>query len=174
VGLGMTYVPCLGVIAHHFKERRSLAMGIVASGSSVGAIVHPIMLNKLFHSSVGFHNGVRASAGLNLTLLVLAVLLMRTRLPPQKTGNAIPIASFFRDVPYAITAFGYVGIIRAFSMLILLPDTLPISLLSSSRSSYSWMPYYMASIPNWHSLWFASHATVVMVCRLTLHTSSQL
>jgi hypothetical protein len=151
-----------------------LAMGIVASGSSVGAIVHPIMLNKLFHSSVGFHNGVRASAGLNLILLVLAVLLMRTRLPPQKTGNTIPIASFVRDVPYAVTAFGYVGIIRALSMLILLSAALPISLLSSSRSSsYSWMPYYMASIPNWHSLWFASHATVD-VCRLTLHTSSQL
>jgi MFS family permease len=169
----MTYVPCLGIIAHHFQKRRALAMGIVASGSSVGAIIHPIMLNHLFHSSVGFHNGVRASAGLNLGLLGFAVLLMRTRFPPQKAGNAVPIADFVRDIPYAVTALGYVHISQVLSVLIFLPGAWPLSLLISSHSSsYNWMPYYMASIQVWRSIWFASHATVYGQ-RLTLHTSSR-
>ncbi|RXW23621.1 hypothetical protein EST38_g2227 [Candolleomyces aberdarensis] len=41
------------------------------------------MLNKLFSGRVGFHNGIRISAGLNVFLLLLSFALMRTRLPPK-------------------------------------------------------------------------------------------
>lgn len=104
----MTYIPALGITAHYFHRRRPLAMGIVASGSSFGGFIHPIMLNKLFHGSTGFHTGVRASAALNLGVLVVANLLMRTRLPPRKTAPQVPIASFARDIPYVFTVLGCV------------------------------------------------------------------
>ncbi|KAF7368731.1 MFS general substrate transporter [Mycena venus] len=84
IGAGMTYVPCVAIISHHFQKRRALAMTIVASGSSLGAVIHPIMLNHTLHSRLGFGNAVRASAGLISGLLLLACLLMRTRLPPSK------------------------------------------------------------------------------------------
>lgn len=64
------------------------------------------MLNKLFHGSTGFHNGVRASAGLNLGLFIIAILLMRTRLPSKKGGMTIPIADFARDPPYLFAVLG--------------------------------------------------------------------
>ena len=56
-------------------------MGIVASGSSLGGLVHPIMLNNLFHGSqaIGFGRGVRASAGLVIGVEFLAILLIKTR-----------------------------------------------------------------------------------------------
>lgn len=60
------------------------------------------MLNKLFHGPVGFQNGVRISAGLNAGLLIIANCMMRTRLPPKKTGTALPLAKFARDPPYLI------------------------------------------------------------------------
>jgi hypothetical protein len=58
-------------------------MGLVLAGASLGSILHPIMLNNLVNGRLGFANGVRASAGLISVLLLIACLLMRTRLPPQ-------------------------------------------------------------------------------------------
>ncbi|PPQ65140.1 hypothetical protein CVT24_003230 [Panaeolus cyanescens] len=84
---GLSYVPSLGIAAHYFQRRRPVAVGIISSGSALGAVLHPIMLNRLFSNpKIGFHNGVRISAGLNLTLLLVALALMRTRLPPKGTS----------------------------------------------------------------------------------------
>jgi MFS family permease len=44
LGLGLMFIPAVSVVAHHFRKRRAMAMGIVVSGSSCGGIVFPIML----------------------------------------------------------------------------------------------------------------------------------
>lgn len=110
VASGLTYVPSIAVIAHYFQRRRPLAMGIASSGSALGAAIHPIMLNKLFHGSVGFRNGVRASAGLNLGLLVIALLLMKPRLPPNPARNQVSLLQnfkiFLREPAYVSTIIG--------------------------------------------------------------------
>ncbi|TFK75528.1 monocarboxylate permease [Pluteus cervinus] len=100
---GLSYIPSLAVVSHYFHRQRPLAMGIVASGSALGAVLHPIMLNHLFNGPVGFKNGVRISAGLNSFLLIIANLIMRTRLPPKKSASRLPILQFARDPPYVIT-----------------------------------------------------------------------
>ncbi|KAG6916349.1 hypothetical protein DXG01_007240 [Tephrocybe rancida] len=81
-------------------------MGIVAVGAALGAILHPIMLNRLFHGPVGFHNGVRISAAMNSVLLIIANLVMRTRLPPRKAGAAFPLREFMRDPAYLFCVIG--------------------------------------------------------------------
>ncbi|KAG1876824.1 major facilitator superfamily domain-containing protein [Suillus tomentosus] len=81
--MGLTNVPSIAIVSHHFQRRRAVAMGIVVAGSSLGAILHPVVLNNLINGRLGFANGVRASAALNGGLLFIANLLMRTRLPPQ-------------------------------------------------------------------------------------------
>ncbi|KAG1793944.1 major facilitator superfamily domain-containing protein [Suillus plorans] len=83
IATGLTNVPSFAAVSHHFQRRRAFAMGIVATGSSLGAILHPVVLNNLINGRLGFANGVRASAALNSGLLFIANLLMRTRLPPQ-------------------------------------------------------------------------------------------
>ncbi|KAG6906062.1 hypothetical protein DXG01_016064 [Tephrocybe rancida] len=87
----------------------ALAMGIAVSGSGVGGAVHSIMLNQLFHGRVGFRNGVRASAGMVGALLVIAILLMKPRLPPtsRKHGSTLrDLSVFLRDPPYVIMVTG--------------------------------------------------------------------
>ncbi|KAG1837275.1 major facilitator superfamily domain-containing protein [Suillus subalutaceus] len=79
LGMGLTYGPCMAVISQHFSKRRTLVMSLVASGSPMGAVIHPIMLNHLLNGSVGFARGVRASAGFVSALLLIACLSMRTR-----------------------------------------------------------------------------------------------
>ncbi|KAJ6461855.1 MFS general substrate transporter [Mycena vitilis] len=101
LGAGIVYIPSVAVISHYFQKRRALAMTIVASGSSLGSVVHPIMLNNLFRS-LGFANGVRTSAGLVGGLLIIACLLMRPRLPPPDTHPPFwkSLPRFARDLPY--------------------------------------------------------------------------
>ncbi|OAX39534.1 MFS general substrate transporter [Rhizopogon vinicolor AM-OR11-026] len=83
VATGLTNVPSIAVVSHHFERRKSFVMGLVVAGASLGSIFHPIMLNNLINGRFGFANGVRASAGMISGLLFIACLLMRTRLPPQ-------------------------------------------------------------------------------------------
>ena len=107
---GLTYIPALGVVAHHFNRRRALVMGIVASASSLGGIVHPIMLNQLIHGSVGFAWGVRISAFLNCSLLLIANMLMTTRLPPKAAQTFTQQLSywkgFFKDTTFVTACAG--------------------------------------------------------------------
>lgn len=47
LGLGILYVPAVSCVMQWFKTKRATANGILASGSSVGAMVFPIILNYL-------------------------------------------------------------------------------------------------------------------------------
>ncbi|KAJ7499842.1 MFS general substrate transporter [Mycena latifolia] len=107
IGGGLFYVPSVAVVSHYFHERRALAMGIIVAGASLGAVVHPIMLNNTLRR-LGFATAVRASAGLVSGLLLIACLLMRARLP---TPQAQPlfwssIRRFGRDRPYVLATAG--------------------------------------------------------------------
>jgi MFS family permease len=42
IGVGFTFTPTLSNISHQFYERKALAVGIILSGSSVGAMIFPI------------------------------------------------------------------------------------------------------------------------------------
>ncbi|KAF9458094.1 major facilitator superfamily domain-containing protein [Collybia nuda] len=104
LGLAMTFLPALSVIAHHFSRRRGFAIGIMTSGASIGGIVFPIMLNKLIHGHQGFGLGVRATAAVITGLLFIANLLVRTRPPTLRENDPrmrrTPMIILFKDVPY--------------------------------------------------------------------------
>ncbi|KIK53750.1 hypothetical protein GYMLUDRAFT_232626 [Collybiopsis luxurians FD-317 M1] len=109
IATGAMYVPSIAIIAHHFTTKRALAMGIVVAGSQLGAIAFPIMLNNLIHGSVGFANGIRASAGVFGGSFIIGLLLMRTRLPPKPRGSlsflgAVKLMS--RDFAYMVAVLG--------------------------------------------------------------------
>lgn len=104
LGIGLTFLPSLSVVGHHFRRRRALAVGIVISGASAGGIVFPIMLNRcaislcalcrtdqhvrlLEDRTVGFANAVRASGAVVGACLLLANGLMRTRPPGIPQGG---------------------------------------------------------------------------------------
>ncbi|KAF5376598.1 hypothetical protein D9757_009593 [Collybiopsis confluens] len=109
IGMGILFLPTLSVTAHYFKRRRGLVMGILLTGSSVGAVVYPIMINHLFSSSVGFAWGVRIVSFLDLAFLIIANLTMKTRLPPaRKDPNSKPVnlRGILTDIRFLIALFG--------------------------------------------------------------------
>lgn len=108
IAIGLTNVPSIAVVSHHFQRRRAVAMAIVVAGASLGGILYPVMLNHLINGKLGFANGVRASVGLNSGLLLIANFLMRTRLPPQsKTVSYTRVLqSSSRDGAYICACVG--------------------------------------------------------------------
>ncbi|KAG1801265.1 major facilitator superfamily domain-containing protein [Suillus variegatus] len=110
IAAGLLFVPSTAVTAHYFRRKRTLVLTFVATGSSLGATIHPIMLNHLLNGPLGFSNGVRASAGLITVLLLIACLCMRTRLDsPTTPVNYVAAArKCIRDVPFILmTAAGF-------------------------------------------------------------------
>jgi len=90
---GLLYVPSMAIVSHYFDKRREQVMTFTSSGAYLGAVVHPIMLNNTINGELGFANGVRASAGLIGGLLLIACLLMRTRLPPSESRADFLVAA---------------------------------------------------------------------------------
>ncbi|KAJ7196427.1 major facilitator superfamily domain-containing protein [Mycena pura] len=116
LGAGTTYVPSIAIVSHYFRRRRAIAMAIVSTGSSLGAVVHPIMLNNTLRSHLGFGNAVRASAGLVSGLLLIACLLMRPRLPPPAADPPLwkSLKRFSRDRVYLTAIAGMTTFIGGF------------------------------------------------------------
>ncbi|KAF7419342.1 hypothetical protein PC9H_001929 [Pleurotus ostreatus] len=106
IGAGLLYVPALAVQAHHWRKRRAFAMGVVVTGSSIGGIVFPIMLNQLLQSSVSFGWSVRATAFLVLGLLVLANVLMSDNPSIKEETQKPSVVSILTDLPYMLANFG--------------------------------------------------------------------
>ncbi|KAI9570490.1 hypothetical protein HD554DRAFT_2037355 [Boletus coccyginus] len=120
IAQGILYVPTLAVVSHYFRQRRTLAMCLVATGTSLGSVVHPIMLNNLF-DRVGFANDVRISATFVSVLLLVACVLVRTRLePPKYPASYLSVGKgIFHDVPYCLMCVGNSETFSFYSLVIL-------------------------------------------------------
>ncbi|KAG1874428.1 hypothetical protein F4604DRAFT_1511494, partial [Suillus subluteus] len=84
---GLLYIPTMAVVSQYFRKRCELVMTFIASGASLGAVVHPIMLNNTLNGRIGFASGVRASAALISSLLFIACFLIKPRFPPSKAST---------------------------------------------------------------------------------------
>jgi MFS family permease len=65
-----------------FLKKRGAALGTVASGSSLGGVILPIMVYRLI-PKIGFPWTMRAVAFIILGMLIIANLTMKSRLPPR-------------------------------------------------------------------------------------------
>ncbi|KAJ5556618.1 hypothetical protein N7494_000533 [Penicillium frequentans] len=55
IASGMLFAPVMTCVSHYFHQRRSAALGVTVSGSSIGGIIFPIALSKMLkNESVGF------------------------------------------------------------------------------------------------------------------------
>ncbi|KAF8876855.1 major facilitator superfamily domain-containing protein [Infundibulicybe gibba] len=107
IGNALLFTPAYAVIGHWFKNRRAFAIGIVASGASVGGIVYPIILQDLI-PRVGFPWAVRVTGFLTLACLLIACSTMRTRLPLQGkcSWKRVVDLNGFKDPRYCFSTIG--------------------------------------------------------------------
>ncbi|KZP00839.1 MFS general substrate transporter [Calocera viscosa TUFC12733] len=109
IATGLLYLPAVAVVSHHFAKRRAFAVGILFTGTGLGGVIFPILLNNVLQER-GFVWAVRAAGFFMLGGLLVANLLMRTHYnPAHKKAPKPSIGKFLRDKPYVVgtaAAFG--------------------------------------------------------------------
>ena len=107
LGTSLVFTPAIASVGHYFLRKRGQMTGLAAVGGSLGGIVYPLTMQALF-PRIGFAWTTRVLALINLVLLIIANLCIKSRLPPRKaTKEAIlPDFRIFRDPVFALTTLG--------------------------------------------------------------------
>ncbi|KAG0642823.1 major facilitator superfamily domain-containing protein [Tuber brumale] len=82
IGASLIFYPALGDVPTWFFKRRAFAFGVVTSGSSLGGVILPIMIQRLI-PQVGYGWTMRITAFVILGMMIIANLTLRSRLPPK-------------------------------------------------------------------------------------------
>jgi MFS family permease len=106
LGAAATFLACITSITGWFDKRRGLAFGVLATGSSLGGVVFPLMLGKLIET-VGYGWAIRAVAFVIAALLIVANLTVRARMKPTPVKFSMKnLAQPFRELPYVVLVMG--------------------------------------------------------------------
>lgn len=100
--------PALASIGHFFLVKRGTATGIAMTSGSIGGIVFPLMLQKLI-PELGFAWATRILGFILIILLVIANLLIRSRLPRKEISNlssVLPDLTILLDLKFTALTLG--------------------------------------------------------------------
>lgn len=123
IGASAIFYPAMSATSTWFFKRRALAFGIVTSGSSLGGVVLPIMVERLIRQ-VGFAWAMRIAAFLILALLIVGNLTVKSRIAPVKRPfRFMEFLEPFKELAYLLVALGsfmfFFGIFIPFTYVIL-------------------------------------------------------
>ncbi|KAI0156316.1 riboflavin transporter MCH5 [Pestalotiopsis sp. NC0098] len=104
LGNGCLFCPAISVVSTYFEKKRSLAIGITASGSVTGGLVFPAMARQLL-PAIGFGWTIRAIGFVQVGTLLLTNCFMKSRLPPRRTGSIVEWGAF-KEAEYVFYALG--------------------------------------------------------------------
>ncbi|KAH6889185.1 major facilitator superfamily domain-containing protein [Thelonectria olida] len=133
---GLVMFPALAAVPQWFNANRGAAMGMAIAGSSLGAVVFPILLSNLLNKTdLGFGWSVRITAFIMLPILAFSATCIRSRLPPRKTRFFL--WSSFRQPMYVLLIITvFFAMIGMFVPLFLLPAYAITKGMSESLASY--------------------------------------
>lgn len=80
--IALLMTPLFAVVGHWFNKKRGTAIGVATMGGSLGGVIFPIILRKLY-SSLGFGWAIRILALICLVSLALSIFLIKPRFPPR-------------------------------------------------------------------------------------------
>lgn len=112
LGAGCLFIPAVAILPTYFSTKIGLAVGIAASGSSLGGIIYPIVFYRLI-DQIGFGWTVRVLGFMILGLQLVPIFLLKMRVKPARV-RALIDWSAFTDVPYMTfvlaTFIGFLGL----------------------------------------------------------------
>lgn len=101
LGTGLLYVPSLALIPQYFQRKKALALGLVASGSSVGGVLYSIIFTQL-QPKIGFGWSLRITGLIALLTLSVAVAVLRRREEPSDKTRSLLDLPAFKERPYVL------------------------------------------------------------------------
>ncbi|KHO02099.1 Major facilitator superfamily domain, general substrate transporter [Metarhizium album ARSEF 1941] len=147
IGVAIIFQPSINVIHGWFDKKRGAAFGILATGSSLGGVVFPIMVSRLIRQA-GYAWAMRTCAFLILALLIVANLTIRAAHPPRPQKLTMErLAKPFFEFDFVFLCAGFF----CFSFGIFVPiDYLPVQALDAGVDPN--LAQYLLSILNAGSL----------------------
>ncbi len=103
-GNGLIFCPTISMVSTYFSKKKSLAMGLVASGTATGGLVFPVVVQQLL-PKIGFPWTVRIIGFVMVAIMSVTLTFTKPRLPPRKSGPLVEWAAF-RELPYALFSIG--------------------------------------------------------------------
>ncbi|PWN98156.1 MFS general substrate transporter [Tilletiopsis washingtonensis] len=106
LGIGLTFMPIVGLPNQWFSKRRGLAVGLALGGSSVGGVIWPVVFNQMVnHDRISYGWTMRTIGFLQLALMGTAIALIRSNVPRNK---AVKLSSFHKPLMMAVKSVGVV------------------------------------------------------------------
>ncbi|KAL1588109.1 hypothetical protein WHR41_03315 [Cladosporium halotolerans] len=112
LGGGMLFVPSVAIMPTYFNTRLGLAIGLAASGSSMGGIIYPIVFYRLL-PQIGFGWAVRVLGFMALATLLIPISVMKMRVQPPKARSLLD-TTVFTDYTFILfvagAMIGFIGL----------------------------------------------------------------
>lgn len=103
IGAGCLFVPSLAVMQPYFSRHLGLAIGLAATGSSLGGVIYPVIFINLI-DRLGFGWTVRVIGFVSLGTLLVPMSISEMRVKPAGVRKLLD-PSAFRDGPYLLCIF---------------------------------------------------------------------
>ncbi|KAJ0413435.1 major facilitator superfamily domain-containing protein [Aspergillus carlsbadensis] len=113
---GCLFVPAIAILPQYFRQRRGLANGIAATGSSIGGVIYPIMFNEL-QKKVGFPWATRAVGFLALGTCLISFSVMRMRFVPTEKRKLIQLGAFKEPIFVLFSIGMFMGFLGFYNFL---------------------------------------------------------
>ncbi|KAJ7104537.1 major facilitator superfamily domain-containing protein [Mycena crocata] len=146
ISSGILFGPIVAVIGHWFKKNRGLATGFLATGSSIGGTLFPIIARNLI-PLVGFPWTLRIIGFILMLSLGMANLVVRRRLPPKYVAGGLFNPAAFKNLAY--TVYCLAGIVSFLGLYTVLTY---IDVSATSVGIPSDFSFYLISMANGASL----------------------
>ncbi|KAK5037418.1 hypothetical protein LTR13_004575 [Exophiala sideris] len=114
LGAGCLYVPSTALLSTYFSSKMTIALGVSATGSSVGGTILPILFHRL-QPRIGFPWATRTIAFISLATLIVPNAVMRVRLLPPQRRKLFDLSAW-KDPAYDLYVLGaFVAFIGTFT-----------------------------------------------------------
>ncbi|KAL4942158.1 hypothetical protein BDV06DRAFT_167233 [Aspergillus oleicola] len=113
---GTLFVPAIAILPQYFRQKRGLANGIAATGSSIGGVIYPIMFNEL-QQKVGFEWATRALGFLAFGTCLISFSLMRMRFLPTQKRKLIQLDAFKEPIFVLFSIGMFMGFLGFYNFL---------------------------------------------------------
>ncbi|KAL9046302.1 MAG: hypothetical protein Q9214_000833 [Letrouitia sp. 1 TL-2023] len=105
IGCGLLFLPSVVIMSQYFTTKVAFATGVASTGSSLGAVIYPIVFRQL-EPGIGFPWAVRTIAFIMLSTSAVSLPFMRRRIPaPHRIRRMYDLAAF-TERPYLFCLFG--------------------------------------------------------------------
>ncbi|OAA71158.1 Major facilitator superfamily domain, general substrate transporter [Cordyceps fumosorosea ARSEF 2679] len=107
IGVAAVFLSAIACVSGWFDRRRGLAFGLLATGSSLGGVVLPIMVTRLI-DGVSYGWAMRTGAFLIGALLVVTICTVRRRtsIPAKTSFTAAQMRAPFSELPFMLILGG--------------------------------------------------------------------